>query len=142
MAFKIENLFFALFAFVLVMGFGYTIYSENLIQYDVSGDASKLGAISNELKQSYSNEVLDMKGKLVGEATSSTDAVDNMVKAGYTASRNNPFKVGERVLNITDSILKESTLVKNDTLQWVLISFLTIAIITWLIYLIMRFRTY
>lgn len=141
MSFKLEAIFIALIVFTMVFQVGLDFYTENLSNYNVSGDTSKFGSLSNTLKGSYDAQQQDMKSKITGGTVSDSNAVDDMVKGGYTAGRVNVFAAGVTALNATNIIAKETGLIPT-IYTWALGAFITISVIWGLIYLIMRFRTY
>lgn len=141
MAFKIENVFFAVFILILVMTFGVDFIGKTMSTYNVVGDTSKMGVVSNTLKNAYDPE-LDMKNKIQGDIVSADNSVNDMVKAGYTTVRNNPFTMTSMALNATGTIVMESGLIDNSVFFFVLSSMLVVAVIFAIIYLIMRFRVY
>ena len=141
MAFKLENIWFAIILMTVGATVLFSFLGFMLSNYGVSGDTSKLGSISNYLKASYEPS-LDMKSKLQGQDISGTDAVNQMVQGGYTAARNNPYTLATIGLNATGTIIESSGLGINPVFYWAFGILLTVSIGWGIIYLVMRYRVF
>jgi hypothetical protein len=141
MAFKLENLWFAAIIMIVCVTVVTSFYGFMLSNYNVVGDQTKLGKITDSLKGIY-DPSLDIKSKIQGQDITGTDAVNQMVQGGYTAARNNPFAVATIGLNATQTIIKESDLGVNPIFYWAFGIILATAIGWAVIYLIMRYRVY
>lgn len=140
MAFKLENLWISIGILVVVMTIGSRFIAEGLSKYDVNGDDSAFGRVSNELKYVYDTDI-NMKDKITGGTVTDDDAVNQMTKGGYTAIRNNPFTITSTAINTTMVIARESGMVDSIWLWvsgFILISLVALSII----YLIFRFRVF
>ena len=139
-AIKLENILIgtAFMSLIFVLFFG--VYGEVLFTYNVSGDSTSFGKIGNNLKQTY-ELTDDMKTKIGSGPISDTNAVDEMVRGGYTGIRTNPFTAVTFVSNVTQTVAIETGYINPEIVKWTIYSLITITAIL-IIYLIMRFRTY
>lgn len=108
MAFKLENIWFAIAFMVVGITVVLAFYNETTANYGIPSDNSSLSKINTKLNEIYSPS-LDMKSKIQGGEVTSDDAVNNMMYGGYTAVRNNPFTVAAIGLNATNIMVNEAS---------------------------------
>ena len=135
---KLESFFIGAALFSLVFTLGLSVYAENLSNYGVSADDSKFGKVTIQLKSVY-DETDDMVDRLQGEAVTDQDAVDEMVRGGYTSIRSNPFTVASIATNATMQIAKESGFIHGAVIKW-LTTVLVILVVFAIIAIVFRFR--
>lgn len=138
MAFKLENIWYAVIIMSVISGLMTTFLGFMLVNYGVSGDTSKLGALSNNIVASYTTSA-DMQSKFQNGPVSSTDATNQMIQGGYTSIRSNPYTMATYVLNTTTTIAQDSGLGIDKIFSAALTAMLFAAIGWGLVYLVMRF---
>ena len=134
---KIENIFLSMLLFTLVFSiFGYSLYGKMAATYDIPMENTSLGRMTNSLKDAYVYSD-NMKQDIQGQSTD-TDAIDAMVKGGYTAVRVNPFSMATTAYNAT-TILNQELGIIDPFFISIFYSFITISLIFAILYLIFRF---
>lgn len=135
---KLEMIFVAVTLFAVVFIAGLNIYTEGATTYSVDTSADGvLGRVTENSNRIY--ELQDnMKDDLQGGTVTDEDAVDEMIKGGYTSIRNNPFSVLTAGFNATITILEEIPYVEDVWVGTFLIV-MTALLIFGIIALVFRF---
>lgn len=137
---KLENIFIGAVLFGLVFITGLQIYGEGLSRYDVEADTdSTFGKMSYNLKAIYDYQD-DVKEKIQGGKVTDAQAVDEMVKGGYTGIRNNPFTAIEVATNATMTLAQETGYVSPELVGFFMTVF-SLLVVFAIIQLIFRFRS-
>lgn len=137
---KLEMMFIGVLIFGVIFAVGLNIYSEALSSYNVEDNTdSTFGKMKTNLRAVYEYQD-DMKGKIQGDDVTSDDAVDDMVKGGYSSVRVMPFQTISTAANATMILGSELGFVDPLWMGFFL-TILSILVITAIIALIFRFRT-
>ena len=136
---KLEMMFIGALIFGLVFVVGLGIYGEGLSEYDVSVDTnSTFGQMTHNLKRIY--DIQDStKDQIQGGEVTDADAVDEMIKGGYTGVRSNPFTALTVAANASMTLGKETGFVSAPIIGFFM-AVLSILVLFAIIALIFRFQ--
>ena len=135
---KIENIFISVFLFVMIMSVVIITYSNMATDYQITPDNTKLGKMTQSL-QSMNDVSDDMKSNIQGENIDDATAEGQMLKGGYGAVKNNPFKMATFVFNVTNQIGIETGFIEPIFIKY-LQAIIIILLIMAIIYLIFRYN--
>jgi len=136
---KIEMMFIGVLLFGLVWILCLNIYADGLSNYNVDVDTdSTFGKMGSNLKQIY--DIQDsMKTQIEGGEVSDEDAVDEMIKGGYTSIRSGPFSALKVATNATMVLAQETGFISSPIISFFM-AVMIVLILFAILALIFKFR--
>lgn len=136
---KIEMMFIGAIFFGLAFVVGLGFLGDGLSNYNVDADTSStFGKMSNDIKQIYDYQD-SMKEQIQGGVVTDSDAVDQMLRGGYTSIRGNPFDAVSVAGNASMNLAKETGFLPADIIFF-LMTTMAILLLFAIIALIFKFE--
>lgn len=135
---RIEQLLIALVIFGLVITTGFYVFQEQIVEYNLSADNSKLSGLRSQMNPTKDEDIeQNIREKVTGNLDPDEPTEDAMFKGGFTSIRD-ITKGTVRTANITNYVVQESGIFPGyvGTGFKIIISILATA---FLIYMVLRF---
>lgn len=136
---KLQMLFIGALMFGVLFVIGLNVYGQIISDYDVNVDTpDEWGRLHSNLKQYYDTQE-DLKSNIRGGTVTDADAVDDMIKGGYTGIRASPFEAVGLAANQTTQLMVDTDYV--DPLFAALFAIiLSIVVVFAIVELVFRFN--